>query len=92
MSTYETLKEFLDTLKSIEEHINELQGEADAIKDLVKEEMRESGVSELHVGNYKITYRDVISNRFDTTSFKKSYNDLYKEYTRQTTYKRLTIN
>lgn len=92
MCTKSTFKEFIDSLKTIETQINELQAEADAIKDLIKEELTNEGIDEIFVGDYKVIYRAVISSRFDSTSFKKSYGELYKQFTKQTSYKRLTIN
>jgi predicted phage-related endonuclease len=92
MSTKTTFKEFIITLKAIENQIKDLQDEADAIKDLIKEELTTEGLEEVIIDDYKIIYRDVISNRFDSTNFKKSHAELYKEFTKTTTYKRLTIN
>lgn len=92
MSTTTIFKEFIDSLKAIQTQIDELTAEADAIKDCIKEELNNEGIDEILVGNYKIVYKDVISNRFDSTTFKKTYGELYKQFTKQTTYKRLTIN
>lgn len=92
MSSTNTFKEFINTLKTLEAQIAELQSEADAIKDLIKEELTNEGIEETFVGDYKIVYKDVISNRFDSTTFKKTYGELYKQFTKQTSYKRLTIN
>lgn len=84
--------EYLTNLKEVEAQIKVLQDEADAIKDLIKETMSVQGEEELHVGDYKVIYKEVLSNRFDSTNFKKSYGELYKQFTKTTTYKRLTIN
>ena len=92
MSTTKTFKEFIDSLKAIEAQITELQAEADAIKDLIKDELTTEGIDEIFIGDYKVIYRPVISNRFDSTSFKKSYAELYRQFTKQTSYKRLIIN
>ena len=92
MKTTNTIKEFIDELKTIEAQISELEAECDAIKDLIKEELAAEGIDEIFIGNYKVIYRPVISNRFDSTTFKKTYAELYKQFTKQTTYRRLTIN
>ena len=92
MSTTSTFKEFIDSLKAIETQIAELTAEADAIKDMIKEELTAAEVEEVAVGDYKVIYRTVTSNRFDSSSFKKAHSDLYNEFTKQTVYKRLTIN
>lgn len=92
MSNTNTFVEFINTLKTIEAQIKELQDEADAIKDCIKGELEAAGVDETIVGDYKITYREVVSNRFDSTTFKKAYAELYKQFTKTTNYRRLTIN
>lgn len=92
MTAQNTFKEFIDNLKSVEAQIAELEAERDTIKDLIKEELTNEGVDEIFIGGYKIIYRAVISNRFDSTNFKKAHADLYNQYVKQTSYKRLTIN
>lgn len=42
-------------------------------------------------GATKATLKTVTSSRFDSTSFKKVYPDLFGEYSRQTEYKRFTV-
>ena len=46
---------------------------------------------ELEAGAYIIRWTSVLSNRFDTTSFKKLHNELYKEFTKQVTSRRFSI-
>lgn len=42
-------------------------------------------------GSTKATYRAVTSSRFDSTGFRKVYPDLFTEYSRETSYKRFTV-
>ena len=86
------LNNYIMELKALEAQIKELEAECEATKDLIKEAMSLEGLDEIHTGGYKVTYRNVISNRFDSTSFKKSHADLYDAFVKQTSYKRLTIN
>ena len=46
----------------------------------------------MSVGQYIVRWTSVLSNRFDTTGFKKMYADLYKEYTKQSASRRFTIS
>lgn len=92
MSTTKTIKEFITNLKALESQIKELQDEADAIKDLIKEELTAEGIEEIFIDDYKVIYREVIQKRFDSTTFKKTHEDLYNAFMKQTSYKRLTIN
>lgn len=71
----------------------EMEMQIESLKDEVKTYMTENGVDEVLSDNgSKATWREVISNRFDSTSFKKDFLDIYKEYTKKTTSKRFTFN
>ena len=48
--------------------------------------------SKLTAGQYIIRWTSVLSNRFDTTGFKKVYGDLYKAFTKQTNSRRFSIS
>ena len=50
-----------------------------------------TGRDELTVGTHIIRYTTVLSNRFDSTAFKKVMPDVYKAYTKQTTSRRFSI-
>ena len=66
--------------------------EAEAIRDSIKEEMLERDTEELIAGSYIIRWTSVLSNRFDTTNFKKMYGELYKAFTKQSASRRFTIS
>ena len=71
----------------------ELKATIDSLQDEVKAYMTAEGVDEVVAENGdKATWREVISNRFDSTAFKKDFADVYREYTRRTTYRRFTFN
>jgi predicted phage-related endonuclease len=54
--------------------------------------MLERGTEELTAGAYIIRWTSILSNRFDSTSFKKVYGDLYKAFTKQTASRRFSIS
>lgn len=81
----------IEALKEWESVMEEAKAEADALRDQIKEEMVAQGTEELEVGNYIIRYTSVLSNRFDTTAFKREHNDLYKQFTKQTASRRFSI-
>ena len=91
MSTIE-LTTKIEALKEWENLIAEAQAEVEAIRDSIKAEMTERNTEEMEIGSYIVRWTSVLSNRFDTTSFKKAHNDLYKEFTKQTASKRFTIS
>lgn len=90
MSSIE-ISEKIRALKEWEEVIAEAQAEAEAIKDSIKAEMSARQVEELEGDTFIVRWTSVLSNRFDTTAFKKEHNDLYKQFTKQTTSRRFSI-
>ena len=82
----------IEALNEWEAVIEEAKAEAEAIRDSIKQEMLERETEELTAGQYIVRYTNVISNRFDTTSFKKTYGDLYKAFTKQSASRRFTIS
>ena len=81
----------IEALQELEALIEEAKAEAEGIKDQIKAEMLDREVSELQAGRFIVRWTDVISNKFDTTAFKKTYNDLYKAFTKQVSSKRFSI-
>ena len=81
----------VEYLQELEAFIDELKAECDGIKDTIKAEMLDRDVTELQAGKYIIRWTDVLSNKFDSTSFKKVYGDLYKAFTKQVASKRFSI-
>lgn len=82
----------VEALRELEELIEEAKAEVEAIKDELKAYMIAMNTEELNAGRYILRYVSVLSNRFDTTAFKKVMPDVYKSYTRQTESLRFTIN
>ena len=79
-------------LQELESFMEEIKAEAESVRDDIKAEMMAQGVEEMEAGKYIIRWTPVLSNRFDTTAFKKLYGDLYKAYTKQTASKRFSIS
>ena len=82
----------IEALNAWENLIEEAKAEAEALRDSIKQEMMEREVEELTAGQYIIRWTSVLSNRFDTTGFKKVYGDLYKAFTKQTNSRRFSIS
>ena len=68
----------IEALNEWERLIAEAQAEAEAIKDSIKAEMLEQQTEELEAGTYIIRWTSVLTNRFDSTAFKREYGELYK--------------
>ena len=82
----------IEALNAWEALMEDAKAEADAIRDSIKQEMLDRDVEELTDGAYIIRWTSVLSNRFDTTGFKKVYGDLYKAFTKQTSSRRFSIS
>ena len=81
----------IETLQEWERIADEAKAEAEAIRDEIKQEMLDRDTEELQAGKYIVRWSSVLSNRFDTTAFKKVYGDLYKAFTKQTASRRFSI-
>ncbi len=82
----------IEALNEWEAVIEEAKAEAEAIRDSIKAEMLERDTEELTAGQYIVRWTSVISNRFDTTSFKKVMPDVYKAYTKAVSSRRFSIS
>lgn len=91
MSQYEIIKR-AEYLQELEGFMEEIKAEAESVRDSIKAEMMAQGVEEMEAGKYVIRWTPVLSNRFDSTAFKKLYGDLYKAFTKQTASKRFSIS
>lgn len=91
MSQYEIIKR-AEYLQELEGFMEEIKAEAESVRDSIKAEMMAQGVEEMEAGKYIIRFTSVLSNRFDSTAFKKLYGDLYKAFTKQTASKRFSIS
>ena len=81
----------IEALKEWEALAAEAAAEIESLKDTIKAEMTARGVEELMAGRYVARYTEVISNRFDSTAFKKVMPDVYKAYTKAVTSRRFSI-
>lgn len=81
----------IEELKALEELIAEAKAEAEALTDTIKAEMLARDTEELQAGQYIIRWTSVLSQRFDTTAFKKVMPDVYKSFTKQVSSKRFSI-
>ena len=69
----------------------EARTEAEALRDEIKSEMLARDTEEMEAGRFIIRWTSVLSNRFDTTAFKKEHAEMYKLYTKQSASRRFSI-
>ena len=87
-------KEIIQKIEALNEWvaiIAEAQAEAEAWRHSIKQEMLTQETEELEVGTYIVRWTSVLSNRFDSTAFKKEHAELYKAFTKQVASKRFSI-
>lgn len=88
------INEVLAELKEYSRMKKELDAEIAKLQDECKNYMTENQLTELFNNDKSIVarYNEVISNRFDTTAFKKSeWSELYQEYLKKVTSMRFTL-
>jgi len=90
--TITELEKKVKEIKELARMKEELELEIASLQDEIKAEMVERDTDEITTNEYKIRYKEVQSNRFDTTSFKAKYSDLYNQFVKVTTSKRFTIS
>ncbi len=89
-----TNKELLEKIEALNEWetiLEEAKKEADKIREEIKADMASKDLEEQNIGQYIIRWTPVLSNRFDTTAFKKVHGDLYKAFTKQVSSRRFSI-
>lgn len=91
MSKIELLAK-IELLNKYEAMVEEMKAQADTIRNEIKAEMDARELEEMIAGQYIIRYTAVLSNRFDTTAFKKVMPEIYQAYTKQVSSRRFTIS
>ena len=82
----------IEQIKELEALIDAAQAEADTLRDTIKAEMLAQDVEELEAGQYIARFTTVLTNRFDSTTFKREHGEMYKLYIKQTTSRRFSIS
>lgn len=90
MSTHEITSK-VRTLKELRAEIEALETEARSIEDELKADMLTKNVDEMQVDVFKIRYKTIKSNRFDSKAFKATHSELYSQYCKPTQYKKFTV-
>lgn len=78
-------------LQEWEQLLAEAKSEVESLKDEIKAEMLSRDTEEITAGKYIVRWTSVLSNRFDTTAFKKEHAEMYRLYTKQTASRRFSV-
>lgn len=82
------------TLKSIAQYRlmeEEAKRERETLEAEVKEYMTANALTELIGDEHRATYKEIISNRFDSKAFKADHADMYTAYQKSSTSMRFTF-
>ena len=91
MGTYE-LETKITKMQEYEALTEEAKAEAEALRDEIKAELTRRNAEEVTTGKYIVRWTSVLSQRFDSTAFKRAMPDVYKAFTKQTASKRFSIS
>lgn len=84
------IKDVIKEIKEYQAMQDELKKQIDELKEEAIEWLDENELDEILTDEGKITYREVISKRFNSTAFKKDFAYIYDEYTTKTSNMRFT--
>lgn len=86
-----TINDKIVEIRNFENEIKQMQEIVDSLKDELKNEMIARGVDEFDTGTFKMSYKEITSKRFDSKSFQKDNEVIYKAYLKESVSKRFTI-
>ena len=90
MSTIE-MDSKIKELRELRRMADELQAEIDSLQDTIKAEMTARDVDTLAGTDWRVTWKNVTSNRLDTTALKKELPEIAARFMKQTTARRFCV-
>lgn len=86
------INDLIKEYKEYQDLQEQLKSQMDELKEQIVKIMVASSLDEYNCQQGKVTYREVLSTRFQSTEFKKIHGDLYKAYIKPTSSMRFTCN
>lgn len=90
MKNINEMNSIIKEFKEYAELEEQLKAQMEVLKTRAIEILGEEAIDEYTCDNGKVTYRQVISKRLDTTLLKKTYSEIYENFVRPTTSMRFT--
>lgn len=87
----EELNRKVSELRELRHMADELDAEITGIQDAIKKFMEASGTDELHGLDWRITWKEITSQRFDSTGLKKAQPELYQMFTKPSISRRFVL-
>lgn len=78
-------------LRELRRMADELQAEIDSLQDTIKAEMTARDVDTLAGTDWRATWKNVTSNRLDSTALKKELPEIAARFMKQTTARRFVL-
>ena len=78
-------------LRELRRMADELQAEIDSLQDTIKAEMTARDVDTLAGTDWRVTWKNVTSNRLDSTALKKELPDIAARFMKQSTVRRFVL-
>lgn len=91
MSTID-LENKITKMQEWEALAEEAKAEAEALRDEIKAELNNRNTEEVTTGKYIVRWTSVLSQRFDSTAFKKAMPEVYKAFTKQVSSRRFSVS
>lgn len=85
------LNQKVKDLRELRRMREEIDAEIESIQDRIKAQMAQDGVDTLAGDDYKVTWKNVVSSRFDGKAFKAAMPELYGRFTRSTEIRRFVL-
>ena len=79
-------------LKALEAQRDQIEREAEKIRQEIKADMEEKQVEELAAGAYIVRWKTVLSNRLDSKALKAAQPEIYKQYSKTSESRRFTVS
>lgn len=82
----------VEEIRELEDLMEEVKANIEALKDIVKGEMLKKGTEELDLdGRYIVRWTSQLKSVFNNKLFKEEHKDLYLAYTKEVSSKRFSI-
>ena len=87
----DTLNTKVKELRELRRMADELQAEIDSLQDTIKAEMTARNVDTLAGTDWQVSWKNVVSNRLDSTALKKELPDIAARFMKQNTVRRFVL-
>lgn len=89
--TIDDINSLIKDIRNMESDIRSIQKNIDIAKEKLKNELENRGEESIDTGIFRVTYKSIVTSRFDSSTFKKDNIDLYNKYLKESLSMRLNI-